>query len=127
MRKKLLSGMVIMGLLFPAGAGCGAERSGEKFYIVNDYRFEPGAATKDAVLGQSICGTRCNALTRNYLNYTVPGGWRVIKTASNQELKVQLDRPRIAGECICIADEYLVIVDELNNKQPGFVPESDEK
>jgi len=124
MHKGFLGLVTVLVLLISSGVAWAAERSGEKFYIVNDYRYQSETDTQNAVIGQSVCGSRCNALTSNYLNYTVPGGWRVIKTASNLELKIQLDQPRIGGECICIADEYLVIVDELNNKQPGFTPES---
>jgi len=82
-------------------------------FIVNEYRYEPGASGGDPDIGQSLCGTRCNALSVDYLNYVTPGGWRMIKIAGNRELVVELNNPFLDGKCICVADEYQVKVNDL--------------
>ncbi|MCK9296802.1 MAG: hypothetical protein M0P70_17190 [Desulfobulbaceae bacterium] len=84
-----------------------------KVYIVNEYRYEPGPSGAHADIGQSLCGTRCNALSVDYLNYVEPGGWRLIKISGNQQLLVDLNNPSLDGKCICIADEYRVKVNDL--------------
>jgi hypothetical protein len=85
----------------------------EIIYIVNEYRYEPGNAGGNADIGQALCGTRCNALSADYQNYLKPPGWRIIRTASSKEVEVDLNNPFIDGHCICIADEYVVRVNEL--------------
>ncbi|MEW6521544.1 MAG: hypothetical protein AB1461_19270 [Thermodesulfobacteriota bacterium] len=84
-----------------------------KVYIVNEYRYEPGPSGENADIGQSLCGTRCNALSVDYLNYVTPGGWRLIKVGGNQQLLISLNNPFLDGKCICVADEYLVKVNDL--------------
>lgn len=88
-----------------------------QLYLVNDYRYAQGTSKGDPVLGQSLCGTRCNALATNYLNIVEPGGWRLIKVASGRELTVPLNNPFMGGHCVCVVDEYLVKVDHLNKPQ----------
>jgi hypothetical protein len=85
----------------------------EIIYIVNEYRYEPGESGGDHDIGQALCGTRCNALSVDYLNYLKPPGWRIIRTASNKEVTVDLDNPFLDGRCICVADEYVVKVNKL--------------
>ena len=82
-------------------------------FIVSEYRYEPGETGGDPDIGQSLCGTRCNALSVDYLNYVMPGGWRMIKISGNQEIVVDLNNPFMGGKCICIADEYRVKVHDL--------------
>jgi hypothetical protein len=96
-------------------AKAGGAQGGEKeiIYIVNAYRYEPDSSGKDSDIGQALCGTRCNALSVDYQNYLKPPGWRIIRTASNKEVAVDLNNPFIDGRCICIADEYIVRVNEL--------------
>ena len=85
----------------------------ERIFIVNEYRYEPGAKSGDADLGQSLCGTRCNALSVDYQNYLGPPGWRITRIAHNKEIPVDLNNPYLDGTCICVADEYIVRVTEL--------------
>jgi hypothetical protein len=89
-------------------AGAAEVTADERVYIVKDYRYVPGTPPGDLEIGQSLCGTRCNALSFDYLNVMEPGGWRVIKVASNVELTVELRNPFMKGTCVCLADEYLV-------------------
>jgi hypothetical protein len=86
----------------------------EHFFIVKNYRYAPGAGQTNAEAGQSLCGVRCNALSLDYLNITEPGGWRLIRVAMDRELTVPLKNPFLGGDCICIADEYVLKLDELN-------------
>ncbi|RJQ67141.1 MAG: hypothetical protein C4519_24565 [Desulfobacteraceae bacterium] len=82
-------------------------------FIVSEYRYEPGETGGDPDIGQSLCGTRCNALSVDYLNYVMPGGWRMIKISGNQEIVVDLNNPFMGGKCICVVDEYRVKVHDL--------------
>lgn len=91
-----------------------AAATGDKVYLVKDYRYQPGDSQGDPEIGQSLCGTRCNALSSDYLNFIEPGGWRMVRTASNQEVVLELKNPFMQGECVCLADEYLVQRDEYN-------------
>lgn len=102
---------VAAAVCLACAAPVGAE--GERVFIVKDYRFLPGK-NGDEAAGLSLCGTRCNALSVDYLNYTEPGGWRLIKVADDRELIVDLNNPFMDGRCLCLADEYEVRVDELN-------------
>ncbi|MBU0480058.1 MAG: hypothetical protein KKG47_03035 [Proteobacteria bacterium] len=107
---------ILLSLLISAEATADApagQDETEKVFIVSGYRYEPGGDVKQTDVGQSLCGTRCNALSVDYLNYTEPGGWRMIKVADKRELTVDLNNPFLAGECICVADEYIVKVNEL--------------
>ena len=88
--------------------------AGERFYIVKDHRYVAGDASDNPDMGHSLCGTRCSALSVDYLNYTEPGGWRLIKVAADRELTVELNNPFMGGKCICVADEYELKLDELN-------------
>jgi len=90
-----------------------AEDEMVKVFIVSEYRYEPGPSGGDLDIGQSLCGTRCNALSVDYLNYVAPGGWRLIKIAGNQQLLVNLNNPFLDGKCICVGDEYQVKVNDL--------------
>jgi hypothetical protein len=94
-------------------AGIEGEPLKERVFVVKDYRYEPGTAGEDLDLGQSLCGTRCNALSIDYLNITMPGGWRMTRVASDRNLTVPLDNPFMEGMCICVVDEYLVKVHDL--------------
>lgn len=86
-----------------------------RLYIVTDYRYVPEKGKRsDPILGQSLCGTRCNAIATDYLNVVEPGGWRLIKVAANRELTVPLNNPFVGGQCVCITDEFVVRVDHLN-------------
>ena len=115
--------LFILFLLSPAWAGekeATAANTGapegkqhENIFLVNAYRYEPGDSGGNVDIGQSLCGTRCNALSADYENYLRPPGWRIIRIAKDKEVTVDLDNPFIGGHCICIADEYIVKVNEL--------------
>jgi hypothetical protein len=90
-----------------------ADKTKEIIYIVKEYRYEPGDSGGDHDIGQALCGTRCNALSVDYQNYLKPPGWRMIKIAGDRELSVALNNPFIGGTCICVADEYLIKVNNL--------------
>lgn len=104
------SGPLLAMLLLLAVVAEGGE---ERIFLVKDYRYLPGPAGEVAT-GQSLCGTRCNALSTDYLNYIEPGGWRLIKVAGDRELILELNNPFMDGRCVCVADEYQVLVDELS-------------
>jgi len=90
-------------------------RPGEhQAWVVNDYRYIPGSSADDENIGLSLCSTRCNAMTLDYRSVIDPGGYRLIRVAENRELKVELNNPYIGGHCICVADEYKVIVNDFN-------------
>ncbi len=102
-------------------ASSSAAQTPETIYIVNDYRYVPANATDDQEIGLSLCGTRCNALSTDFRNILEPMGYQMIKGAANQELTVQLNSPFIKGHCICIADEFIVKIDNRNsveNRRP---------
>ena len=83
---------------------------------VNDYRYVPGSDQDDPVTGLSLCGTRCNAMNADYLSVLSAGGYRIIRIAENRELTVPLDNPFIGGHCVCIADEFLVKLNEYDGR-----------
>ncbi len=98
--------------------GQGAE---EKIYIVNEYRYVPASATDDREIGLSLCGTRCNALSTDHRNISEPMGWQMSRSATNKELIVELNSQFIGGHCICVADEYVVTINDSNsieNRRP---------
>ncbi|MBI5633899.1 MAG: hypothetical protein HZA15_10510 [Nitrospirae bacterium] len=107
--------------LFALPAAAAAETP-EKVYVVNDYRYVPANVSDDRDTGLSLCGTRCNALTTDFLNITEVGGWQLMKGAVNTEVTVELNSPFIKGQCICVADEYLVKIDDRyseERRRPG--------
>jgi len=89
----------------------------EKIYIVNEYRYVPAHATDDREIGLSLCGTRCNALSTDFRNISEPMGWQMARSATNKELIVELNSQFIGGHCICVADEYLVTINDRNNSE----------
>ena len=115
---------LLLILLLPLAAAAedmtqqGAE---EKIYIVNEYRYVPARATDDREIGLSLCGTRCNALSTDHRNISEPMGWQMSRSATNKELVVELNSQFIGGHCICVADEYLVTINDSNsieNRRP---------
>ena len=120
---KLFVLSVLMSLPICAGAAedtPAVQKQPENVFIVSEYRFEPAGEGKNSDVGQSLCGTRCNSMSVDYLNYTEPGGWRLIKVADNREVRVDLKNPFLAGTCVCVVDEYEVKVNELymSSKSP---------
>ncbi len=112
----LLIAIALLLVLTAAEAAQG-QQTPEKVYLVNDYRYIPANTTDDKDIGLSLCGTRCNALSTDYLNITEVGGWQLMKGAVNRELTVELNSPFIKGQCICIADEYTVKIDDRNSEE----------
>ena len=94
----------------PAGK---PEAEVEYVYVSKDYRYTPADATEDADVGLFLCGTRCNALSVDYLNITTPGGWRMLRVAKDHEVLIDLTKMGINGNCICIADQYVVKVNNI--------------
>lgn len=103
----------LVGPALPAFAQSGNPAE-EIFHIVNDYRYDPAGTGGDPDTGHSLCGTRCNAFSADYLNYMEPGGWEMVKVAENVEISVPLNNPFMKGKCICTADEYLLRIDDLS-------------
>lgn len=101
--------------ILPLSAGAQDDPAlADRIYIVTDYRYVAEGQKEASDIGQSLCGTRCNTLSADYLNYLEPGGWRLIKVTSNKELNIDLSNPFKTGKCICTADEYIAIIDNLN-------------
>lgn len=115
----LLPGNFVPTQAFAAGTD-------ERIYVVTDYRYVSGAHGESAESGISLCGTRCNAISTNYLNIIEPGGWRLIRVAAGRELNVELKNPFMTGSCICVADEYAVKV-EIKNPSRKTVSEKEIK
>jgi len=113
-RQGILALLALFLLLASSADLLAAAAADVKLYIVTDYRYLPGKDKGDPVMGQSLCGTRCNALSTNYLNIVEPGGWRLIKIADGRVLTVPLNNPFMGGDCVCVVDEYVVKVDHLN-------------
>lgn len=86
----------------------------QQAWVVNDYRYVPGSSQDNSDIGLSLCSTRCNAMTTDFRNIIDPGDWRYIRVAENRELKVELNNAFIDGYCICVADEYLVKLNEFD-------------
>ena len=114
--------MIRMILLIPAiiwlaaatAVAAGGPLAGERVYIVNDYRYAPGATGENPEQGHAVCAVRCNALSVDYRNYIEPGGWRFIKVASDRELTIEPGNPFILGHCVCTVDEYVVQLNTFN-------------
>ncbi len=102
-------------LPFSAAAETGAE--GDTVFLIKDYRYEAGSGSGDEVMGLSLCATRCNALSSDYLNFVEPGGWRMVKIAGDKEVILDLKNPYMDGRCICTVDEYAVKLDEYNRRK----------
>jgi hypothetical protein len=110
---KMTLALILLFSILPLGlqAASGPEVG---LFVVTDYSYEQGKGKDDPVMGQSLCGTRCNAIATDYLNIVEPGGWRLIKVATGRKLSIPLNNPFMGGHCICVVDEYIVKVDHLN-------------
>lgn len=85
----------------------------EYVFISKGYRYEPVSPEENSDVGLFLCGTRCNALSVDYLNITSPGGWRMMRVTKDKEITVDLTKMSIKGKCICVADEYVVKVNDF--------------
>jgi len=112
--KKLLLIPIVLLLAATAQAADPQMLEGEQVFIIQEYRYEPGDSGGDPDIGHALCGTRCNALSVDYRNFIDPGGWRFIRVADNREIPVSLNNPFIGGQCVCTADEYVVILNDFN-------------
>ncbi|MCF6178955.1 MAG: hypothetical protein L3J63_06135 [Geopsychrobacter sp.] len=111
---KILS-LIVLLLLIGTNASAAAKPAAEAtIYQVTGYAYDPGESGGDIAVGRVLCATRCNAFSSDYRNYTEAGGWRVIKIASDQEVRVDIDNPFIEGHCLCTADQYKVIVNSVS-------------
>ncbi len=106
---------LVLLLLLPmvAFAADKAERE-VQVHVVTGYDYVPGPSGEVPEIGKSLCATRCNAFSSDYLNYTSAGGWRMLKTVEDEKVIVDLNNPFVDGHCICTADRYQVIVNELS-------------
>ena len=117
-------GVLAALLLLPLPARAAQEIQGidgERVFMVNSYRYQPGDSGGDPDTGHALCGNRCYALSVDYRNLLEPMGWRIIKVASDKEVTVDLENPFIGGQCVCIADEFVIQLNEFNwqSRQPG--------
>jgi hypothetical protein len=108
-----VTSLLFGALLVPFSAGAEGRKGllpadGDTLFVVQEYRYDPGHADGNREIGLSLCGTRCNGLSDNFDDYTMPGGWRLIRVAENQERTVDLDNPFLQGKCICVGDEYRI-------------------
>ncbi|GAB4489411.1 MAG: hypothetical protein OHK006_21030 [Thermodesulfovibrionales bacterium] len=78
-------------------------------FVTKDYRFLAGDDDADPDIGHALCGTRCNALSTDFLNILEPGGWRLVRTGEAKNLNVELNNPFMQGRCICTGTEYRVV------------------
>lgn len=106
--------LLVLGLAWSQGF-CAEQPSAaeEHIYLVKSYRYLENSGAGDPDTGLSLCGTRCNSMSADYLNYTSPGGWRLILVARDKEITVPLNNPFVQGTCACVVDEYLVKVNDL--------------
>lgn len=77
-------------------------------FVVHEYSFDNKPGEVPPENAQTLCGTRCNALSGSFNSYMMPGGWRLVKTEVNKKLEVDIATPFIDGKCICRGDEYTV-------------------
>jgi len=96
-----------------AGASAHPKGQEEMVYVSKGYRYEAADHEKNSDAGLFLCGTRCNALSVDYLNITTPGGWRMLRTQKDHEVNIKLDAFGLNGTCTCVVDEYKVIVNNI--------------
>jgi len=106
--------LLLLVALNPANPVAGVEdmspqKGKEKAFMVREYRYEPPEGEEgNRDIGQSLCGTRCNALSDIFGSYLKPRNWRLVKIAGDVEQSVELDNPFLKGKCICVGDEYRI-------------------
>ena len=83
-------------------------------FLVTGYAYEAGPSGDVPKIARSLCATRCNAFSSDYLNYTEAGGWRMTRVATSEKIRVELNNPFLDGNCLCTADRYKVVVNELS-------------
>ncbi len=113
----LLSLVLFVSLFFLSATFAQATESPERVvtaFLVTAYDYDPGASGGDIEMGRSICATQCNAFSTDYLNYSEAGGWRIIKMASQEQLRLEIKNPFMDGDCLCTADRYEIRINELS-------------
>lgn len=85
----------------------------EHVFVLKEYRYVPGQEGGDKLTGLMLCKTRCYALSVDYLTYTIPGGWYLQKIADARDVTVELNNPFMDGQCVCVADEFVLKVNDL--------------
>lgn len=102
--------VLILAVVLLGSPGLAADKpagEGEIAYIVNGYRYDPAGSGGDPDTGHSLCGTRCNAISADSVDYMMGGGWEMRKLAADREIVIPLDNPFMKGNCICTVDEFL--------------------
>ena len=105
-------------LTLPAVAEDQAPEPEEHVLVLKEYRYVAVPGGGDELTGFMLCKNRCHALSVDYLNYTTPGGWYLQRVADNKEVTVDLDNPFMKGQCVCVADEFVVKVNDLYMVKP---------
>ncbi len=91
----------------------------KKVFVVTSYAYDFKSHPNAPQIAQSLCGTRCNALSVDQESYMSPGGWRMVKVKSGQKKVIDISNPFISGKCICVGDDYLV---DKEYPEGGFQP-----
>lgn len=80
-------------------------------FVTREYSFDYAQHPEAPDIAQSLCGTRCNAISGSFDSYMMPGGWRLVKTNDQKKIVLDIAAPFIEGNCICIGEEYEVTRD----------------
>lgn len=113
--------LVMICLLSPLTAAAEATPTPEPeehVFVLKEYRYVADQGGEDDLTGLMLCKNRCHALSVDYLNYTTPGGWYLQRVAVAKQVAVNLDNPFLQGKCICVADEFVVKVNDLYMVKP---------
>lgn len=91
-----------------ATAEAEASKTPDTIFYTDEYYFDRSSNPDAPEIAQSLCGTRCNALSGSYDSYLSPGGWRLIQVGRPVKKVVDLDNPFLQGKCVCVGRVYRV-------------------
>jgi hypothetical protein len=80
-------------------------------FVVHHYSFDYATNPKAPEIANSLCGTRCNAMSSTLNSYMMAGGWRLVKSPGEKTITITIETPFIEGNCFCIGEEYVVTKD----------------